>query len=158
MPLLEIDFTPQAAPPPPDRSALVSEPAEAERRQQPFLALADGYQVGAIVDSSWGYDQTNIDFYRIEKRTGQFVTLLPLKSALSETAGGFMSGHRRPLTTPKDYLADHDVAWGNKDPESPKPAFRRKLCFRDGKPVGLTISHGWCSLWNGKPQACSWYA
>lgn len=125
--------------------------------QKEFLALPDGYQPGAIIDSSWGYDQTNIDFYRIEKRTGLMVILAPLQSTLTETV--FMSGDRLPTATPKDYLTDHDVAWGNKDKENPKPTFRRKLRLgKDGTPSGLVISHGWASLWNGKPVTCSCYA
>lgn len=127
------------------------------QRQKEFIAMEDGYQPGAILYSSWGYDQTNIDFYRIEKRAGLMLTLAPLQSTVTETH--YMSGHRIPTDTPKDYFTDHDVAWGNKDKENPKPLFKRKLkTGADGKPNGTVISHGWCRLWDGKPMTCSWYA
>ena len=137
-------------------SADPSSPSTTET-QQKFLAMQDGYQPGAIIDSSWGYDQTNIDFYRIEKRSGLMLTLAPLQSELTETH--FMSGTRLPTATPKDYATDHDAAWDNKDLQNPKPTFRRKLRMgKDGNPTGLCIAHGWASLWDGKPVSCSWYA
>ena len=38
---------------------------------------------GAILVDSWGWDQTNIDFYRITKRSGDFVTVEKLKKSTS---------------------------------------------------------------------------
>jgi hypothetical protein len=133
------------------------ETSDLAERQKEFLAMDDGYQPGAIIYSSWGHEQTNIDFYRIEKRSGSSVTLTPLRSEVTETH--FMSGKRVPLDTPKDYASDHDVAWGNKDLENPKPSFRRKLKLdAAGKIIGLTISSGWAKIWDGRPMTCSWYA
>jgi hypothetical protein len=129
-----------------------------QEKQQQFLAMEDGYQPGAILCSSWGWEQTNIDFYRIEGRSGLMLTLVPLGNVLSETPGGFMSGTRVPTDIPKDYMTDHDVAWGNKDKENPKPTFRRKLRKYDGKISGIVVEHGWCKLWDATPMTCSWYA
>ena len=126
------------------------------QRQKQFLTMADPYQPGAILCSSWGWEQTNIDFYRIEKRAGLMLTLAPLQNILTES--GFMSGTRLPTDQPKDYATDHDTAWGNKDLQNPKPTFKRKLKLgSDGKPNGLVISHGWCRLWEARPMTCSWY-
>jgi hypothetical protein len=35
-------------------------------------------QVGTILYSSWGYDQTNIDFYKIVKASGKSVWIVPM--------------------------------------------------------------------------------
>ena len=34
-----------------------------------------GFQVGDVLESSWGYDQTNATFYKIVKRTPSMVTV-----------------------------------------------------------------------------------
>ena len=49
---------------------------------------------GAVVYNSWGYEQTNVDFYLVAKRSAKFVTLVPLKAKRTET--GFMSGNTEP--------------------------------------------------------------
>jgi hypothetical protein len=143
------DMKPPATDPPTDPIA---------ERQKEFLAMPDGYQPGAIIYCSWGYDQTNINFYRIEKRSGAFVTLIPLRQR-DRTETGFMSGTTMPSDTPKDYAKDHDPAWSNKDPQNPKPSFRRKLSIREGHINGLNVfGCGWASLWEGKPMNWTSYA
>jgi hypothetical protein len=37
-----------------------------------------------ILVSSWGYDQTNIDFYKVIKVNGSFITLQPLDNKIVE--------------------------------------------------------------------------
>jgi hypothetical protein len=140
--------------------AIVEIPAEHVliARQKEFLAMDDGYQPGAIISSSWGWEQTNIDFYRIEKRSKNFITLIPLKQTREST--GCDQGKAMPTGTPKDYAKDHDVAWPEKDFDNPSPTFRRKLQYTraDGNPSGCTISHGWASLWIGQPEEYTSYA
>lgn len=131
-------------------------PNKLAERQKTFLAMQDGYQPGAIISSSWGYDQTNIDFYRIEKRSGEWVTLLPMRNLITED--GFMSGRTIPFDQPKDPHTDHDVAWRNKESAIKNSTFRKKIRFREGKPTGFTIQYGWARLWDAEPERCSWYA
>lgn len=100
------------------------------------------YTEGKIVEYSWGYDQTNIDYFLITKRTGQFVTLQPIgKQMVKET--GFMSGTCEPDPAKK----------------LDKPAIRRKVKVSRDKEIGMAInSYGWCDLWEGKPSHWSNYA
>lgn len=127
-------------------------------RQKTYLAMPDGYQAGAIISYSWGWEQTNYNYYRIEKRSGDFITLIPLVSRSIPT--GDMHSDEFPTDTPKDYAKDHDPAWGNKNLENPKPAFRRKITIRDGKPSGFSISSGtgWARLWEGRVGKATHYA
>jgi hypothetical protein len=113
--------------------------------QQPFIAMADGYQVGAILACSWGYDQTNVDFYRITLRTKAFVEFERLESQVTENQ--FMSGKCVPVDKVQ---VDRDG----------KPQTRRcKLRFTEGKPTGCKLeSYAFAFLWDGTPQRCSWYA
>ena len=49
---------------------------------------------GLILYSSWGYDQTNIDFYIVTAVKGQFATLCEI--AAPETSTGIMFGSKFP--------------------------------------------------------------
>lgn len=96
------------------------------------------YTVGKIVEFSWGYDQTNIDYYLITKRSKQFVTLQAIAARqVPRASDPWMTGHSVPDP-------DHPL---------PKPAIRRKVAVWDGKERGIAIeSYGWADLWDGKPS------
>ena len=110
------------------------------------LMRADAYQEGAIIASSWGYDETTVDFYQIVKRTGDWLTLHAMSSTETSDGEQTMTGH----VLPGELRA------------SAKP-FRRKLLRykqppRAGEIAGLQIrSDGWASIWEGRPMAVSHY-
>lgn len=108
-------------------------------RQKSYLAMKDGYLPGAIISHSWGFDQTNVDFYHIEKRNGEWVTLIPIGSNITEN--GFMAGTATPIDQPK----------------ASRKRLRKKLKFQKGKPTGIAAWHG-ARLWNATPERCSWDA
>lgn len=110
----------------------------------------DGYQPNAIVKSSWGYDQTNIDFFRISKRTNNTVFLIPLNSASTPTQD------MRGLSIPAEPMKPGDDVsclgqWNGRP-------IRRRLCYRGDTPIGFSIKHGWASLWDGTPAHWTAYA
>ena len=99
------------------------------------------YTKGQIVEYSWGYDQTNIDYFVITKRTPKMVTLQPI---------GDKSTYDAPSMT-GTCVPDPSVFDG--DP------IRRKVAVRNGEEVGIAInSYGWASLWDGEPGHYSSYA
>ena len=109
---------------------------------------SDKYEPGAILVNSWGYDQTNIDFYVIVKRRDNdesgttWLTLAPM--------------------TYGDYREDLPMQ-GTCTPgviDAQRKTIRRKLWKGgDGTEQGLGVdSYGWCSLWDGKPIRWTAYA
>jgi len=52
-------------------------------------------------------------------------------------------------------MAGHVVA----DPDSfiGEPKRKRVQFTPDGRPYLTMESFGWCDLWDGKPEYCSWY-
>jgi hypothetical protein len=60
-----------------------------ENYDQPYTL-----KVGDIITNSWGYDQTNVDCYRIARTTAHFVWLKPIAAHVEEN--GFMSGPSVP--------------------------------------------------------------
>ncbi len=99
------------------------------------------YQVGCILNSSWGYEQTNIDFYKIVKRSNNFITLQQIGQNKNYTSD--MSG-----TT----LPDINTTIGQ--------PFRRKLMIHNNQILGCKLekSYGSISAWEGKPEQFSTYA
>jgi hypothetical protein len=108
--------------------------------------VATEYEPGAILEYSWGYDQTNIDYFMVTKRTTSpkgavNLTLVPMTTEdVVET--GFMSGRCSPGM-----------------PELDAKPVRRKLHQWGGQERGVAIrSYGWCSLWDGSRSNWSSYA
>ncbi len=93
-----------------------------------------------IFVSSWGYDQTNVTFYKVLKRTAKTITLQRIES--KEVATGFMCGESTPLP---------DQTFGG-------PIRRKIQINRDGKEYVSMTSYEVARPWDGKPRRCSWYA
>ena len=112
--------------------------------------VSDKYEVGAILEHSWGYDdQTNIDYFVIVKRSETpkaiWLTLLPMTIGSREE-----TMWAQGTCVPGVVKADA------------KP-FRRKLHVdtrnAERREFGVAIeSYGWCSLWDGKASHWTAYA
>jgi hypothetical protein len=104
------------------------------------------FKVGDIIYNSWGYDQTNIDWYRIVKTSRNFVWIQPIAAHITETA--FMSGTSSPHV---DTTSPTPEKWGYVD---------AKGAVEKHKASGerVTMKFGSGTKWDGKPKGCSWYA
>lgn len=103
------------------------------------------FEVGAILIDTWGWEQTNKDFYCIIKRSGHWVTILPMTKKKREI--GYQTMTTENLPDEVDYSA--------------KP-IRKKVFKRGDKEIGFTLRNysggGWCDLWEGKPETATHYA
>lgn len=70
---------------------------KAERKSQPI-----GLEVGDVLRSSWGYDQTNIDYYEVTKILGRMVEIRAIAQESVETT--HMQGECSPL--PGHYIGE----------------------------------------------------
>jgi hypothetical protein len=93
---------------------------------------------GAIVQHTWGYGQTNQDFYEIIKRTPKTVVLRELD--VERTMDGFMQGMCWPLE--KQY-------------RKKKEPFRMRVFFEDEEK--LHPEFGWMKIWDGEHQKWTGY-
>lgn len=92
---------------------------------------------GDIVYSTWGYDQTNVDFYQVVRVVSE-KTVQVRQIAKETVETGFMSGKATPL---KDqFLAD-------------SPAVSRRA---SGQRVSKVDRDHGASKWDGQPVSCSW--
>ena len=119
----------------------VARAAARRDRQEKKASAVHSLLVGDIVYSSWGYEQTNIDFFQVvEVVSAKSVRLKPIDQTTEET--GFMSGTTRGL---KDQFSVGGDSL---------------LCRADGehiRNVGGKYKRS-ASKWDGRDLHCSWYA
>lgn len=123
---------------------LVKKEAKTEEWKRTRRQTGHGLEVGDIVYSSWGYEQTNVDFYQVVRvPSDRFAVVRQIEQETTESSsGGSMSG----VTVPKPgaFVATAKA--------STRGAAGRH-CLNGGN---LTI--GSLQKWDGKPKAVSWYA
>lgn len=104
------------------------------------------FEVGAILYDSWGWEQTNIDFYCITNRKAgsAYCVVFPMKKSVSEEIG-FMTNEVMPT----------EINW------NAKPQLKKIKSF-DGKESGFSFRNysggGWCKLWKGSKITETHYA
>jgi hypothetical protein len=96
------------------------------------------FKVGDIVVNSWGYDQTNVDWYTVTRATARFVWVKPIAGKLVNGEEGFMSGRSVPV--------------------EPVQLLEEKEEQHHATGEHVTFKFGSGSKWDGKPRYTSWYA
>lgn len=99
---------------------------------------------GDILNTSWGYDQTNVEYYLILEIKGKTAILQEIGQDVQENC--YMSGITTPVPTVK-----------RGEP------FQKKICMRsyDGVNVRESVKISECqraTKWDGRPNHVSWYA
>jgi hypothetical protein len=119
--------------------------------QEQVMSLAEavvmptGVKRGDIFVSSWGYDQTNVDFYEVlfDANYGQFAKIIELKTqVLINDGGSSMSGYSIPI--PREYDG--------------VPMRKKVLKGYQGEPAFKIRSYAYARPWDGKQKYTSWYA
>lgn len=107
-------------------------------RMQGYTKEKEAFQTGKILYSSWGFEQTNIDFYVILERKNDFVTIQEI-------------GQTREI----------DSRYGDRGTVTPDlnnkigEPFKKKI----SKYASVNIaSYKYCSVWDGQPKYYSSYA
>ena len=119
-------------------SVKASEKYKAERKAE--QSKPHTLQVGAILYSSWGYDQTNVDFYKVKRLIGKtMVELIKVGSAHVEGSGMSHGMADQVVAVPEAELGQ---------------AFKRKASA--GNYVRIDSVCG-ASPWDGAPKYRSWY-
>ncbi len=117
------------------QATLARKADEAAKRK----ATGRGVQVGQFLASSWGYDQTNVNFYKVVKLIG--TTMAEVVAVGNNDVGGGGSGSMSSNVIPC---------------EEPAPDAKvYKVVVKAGR---ATINGNYASLWDGLPKFTSWYA
>ena len=99
----------------------------------------DEINKGDILVCSWGYDQTNVDFYYVVKKTGLGVSIIPMSSKIQE------------------YNHDRDTVIPGEPNYGQKPMNRKIKKYSGGLYVKIN-SFSTARKWDGRPQYFSTYA
>ena len=127
-----------------DQKAIKAMKEERNQARKGTPEKIDSVKLGDIFHFSWGYEQTNVDFYQVIEKSGRMLTLREIgqKSTDRETGNS---------------MADYRVAVKDAFLPDKKP-IKKLLQFSGNTPYIRIESFGWCSLWDGDPTYCSWYA
>lgn len=103
-----------------------------------------GIKVGDIFYASWGYDQTNVDWYKVidVTKTGKSVKLQEIEGKITSDGGLSMSGKSTPVI--------------NKIKKGEKP-ITKKIKTYSNEPMIQLKSYKFAYKWDGKPKRVSWY-
>jgi len=109
----------------------------AERKAQ--ASQPHTLKTGDVVYNSWGWEQTNIDWYQVVKTTAHFVWLRRIAADVRETS--FMSGPSvpKPGQFVSEEVTKHKASHGQ---------YGGSIHFK----------YGAGGKWDGRPMQCSWYA
>jgi hypothetical protein len=106
-----------------------------DKAKRASLKAADFFTVGDVVYNSWGYEQTNIDWYEVTEVLAKSVRLRPIARNYRETQ--YLAGVSQPIRG--DYTG---------------PAFLKTV----SKWGTLSFEHGAAAKWDGKAKSESHYA
>ena len=59
--------------------------------------IIDTYQIGDILNSSWGYDQTNVELVQIVRKTAKTLIVRAIAGTLEGGTGNSMAGYLTPI-------------------------------------------------------------
>lgn len=105
---------------------------------------------GDVLSYSWGYDQTNVEFFEVTKATEKSVWLRPIAGKLVNGEEGFMAGRSVPVE-PRVPAAHCSVTL-----KCPKKV---QLSTWDREPKEyVRMPYGFARAWDGQPCYTSWYA
>ena len=108
-------------------------------------------KIGDIFNMSWGYDQTNVNFFKVTRMTpkGVYVREISSKGAGNE---GMMCQN---VVAGETFLSESQWCGGyNKN--NPETFF--KLKTYSGQPCFTIKGRYFARLWDKKPTYSSWYA
>jgi len=92
--------------------------------------------VGRMLNTCWGYEQSNVEFYEVVAVSGSMVTLCRVADRTKDT--GPMSGEKMPL--PGQFVGE---------------PFKRRASASNYVKINSVAS---ARPWDGRPQYVSWYA
>lgn len=126
--------------------------AEAQRAAMKIFKASDYYQLGDIIVNSWGYDQTNVDFYQVTEVLNKKIRVREICGEMVESCGS-MSAYVMPL---KDRFCDDTHNSREISLLSLKADINSKgeISCRICDPKKFYNFH----KWEGTKQYCSWYA
>lgn len=109
-------------------------------------------KVGSIFRMSWGYGQTNINYFQVTRLTDKGIFIREIASKAVPNTQGMMC--QRVVAVPGSFRDSSQ--WCGKGYNDKNPETFRKIDFRD--PRFSIRGRYFASLWTGESDYESWYA
>jgi hypothetical protein len=126
-----------------DRQKEKAEHQAAKKAARKEVKASDHYELGDIIVNTWGYDQTNVDFYQVTKLTTKTIEVKEIGQKIEERTETSNGMSCNVLPDVNSFIVDGDCynlrVYENGNLSNPK-------------------SHYYMRKWSGKSQYCSWYA
>jgi len=129
-----------------------------ETREYVKKHFVNPFKVGDIIHHSWGYGQTQADFYQVVKLTDKTVTVRAIGAKTVEGSEAYMS--RRAMPVKDNFLTErlHSALVKHCDG---KEEIRKRISAyvqNDGTlRYYIPTPYGWASKWDGNAKYNSWY-
>ncbi|MEE9158930.1 MAG: hypothetical protein V3U60_11150 [Gammaproteobacteria bacterium] len=145
------------------REAKITEWAESQKqrveatkaRRKSQYAQPHGLTIDSVLYTSWGYDQTNVDFYKVVETKGKtMVKIVPIGSKQVRENGSAVY-----VVADPDTIRDYDVLININREDVDKGVWKRaKLSSYDQEPTITLCSHSWAHLDDGREHYETHYA
>lgn len=129
-----------------------------EKREYVKKHFKNPFKVGDIIHHSWGYGQTNCDFYQVVRVTKASIEVRPIGTKTVPGSEGFMS--RKAMPVKDNFLAGKFTALTESSNDTPDKIMKRVSAYiKDDGTLRYYIPtpYGWCDKWDGKAEYESWY-
>lgn len=131
---------------------------KAEEKEYLKKHYKNPFKVGDIIHHSWGYGQTQADFYQVVKVTKATVTVRAITTKTVEGSEGFMSRQCVPV---KDSFQTGNLHSALVKYCDGKAEIRKRVSAyvkNDGSiRYYIPTPYGWASKWDGGSAYNSWY-
>ena len=125
-----------------DRRA--AEKAERKQRNSEITAEAH-FKVGDLLVNSWGYEQTNIDFFVVTAVKGKTIEV-------AEVYGAQVEGSEYSHGMACEVVATNEIK-----PDGKRYKLRVKAGYQGSVSLSQPKSFYYIHKWDGRPQYMSWY-
>ena len=106
----------------------------------------ESVKIGDIFTRSWGYDQTNINFFQVTRKTKKCIFVREIESTRDYDAQT-MTGHALPKKG----------AFKGKEVKKTPYKYINDTCLNDGR-IYINFEYGCGQSWDGKKESYSDYA
>ena len=133
-----------------------------ERKAKARALFQMPYKEGDILHHSWGYDQTNCDFYQVVEVKKASVVLRKIGAKTVPGSEGFMCESLIPEKDAFIIKGFQALTKDDRDITPENPTITKKVsCYLnddDSLRYFIPVPYGWYDLWDGKKCYSSWYA
>ncbi len=133
-----------------------------QAKQEARSRFRNPYKVGDSLHHSWGYDQTNCDFYQVVEVKKASVVLRKIGAKTVPGSEGFMCESLMPEKDAFIIKGTQALTKDNREFTPENPTIVKRVSFyvkEDGSlRYYIPVPYGWCELWDGNKKYSSWYA